>query len=252
LFFIENENPNLLSVTSKLFQRFSLAVSIVMSRAFTLSDEGTALIPYGDMCNHSNIPHGVFTYDNEKKVFQIKCVKECKSGEEFFISYGDKSNTELLVEYGFILKENFFDSIEISINPTIINLIEQEQVVGLWKEKEIFMEMKGIRRSYKLEQYDLPFDFLLSLRIYHMSKLEFENFKQNFQLEPISLDNENKVLATATLILEDLLRNYTQSMEEDEILLKKTNWAKVQMILKTIIAEKQIIHELLKDITPIC
>lgn len=58
-----------------------------------------ALIPFWDMANHTN-GHITTSYNLELKRVESLALKDYKKGEQVFIYYGDRSNTDLLVHNG--------------------------------------------------------------------------------------------------------------------------------------------------------
>lgn len=99
-------------------------------------------------------PKGLFGYDPKCKVFRVVCIEECKQDEEvhiqihttvqmilqqFTICYGDKSNADLVVEYGFVLKDNSYDNVQLSLPPSLNHSLD-------FKEREALLYQKGITR----------------------------------------------------------------------------------------------------------
>ena len=77
------------------------AHACVTSRANYLLDVGYAMTPVLDMFNHdSSSQTSASIIDNE---LFLSVEKEFEMGEEVFISYGDLSNLETLVNYGFVV-----------------------------------------------------------------------------------------------------------------------------------------------------
>lgn len=70
-------------------------------------DDCMALVPFADFFNHAD--KGCIVEFNHKG-FTIYADKTYEKGEELYISYGSHSNDFLLVEYGFTLKENVYNS----------------------------------------------------------------------------------------------------------------------------------------------
>jgi hypothetical protein len=88
-------------------QNLYLAVS---SRNFGWSFAGyhdMLIVPYIDMCNHSSNPNTRWYYDEQKNCFCLIATKTIQQGCEIFDTYGaSKSNTQLLLAYGFCLDDN--------------------------------------------------------------------------------------------------------------------------------------------------
>jgi hypothetical protein len=65
------------------------------------------------MFNHNPGQQSVgFGYDAaDPDVFVMRALKPVKAGSELFSSFGQLSNSQLVVSYGFVLKDNPFDSV---------------------------------------------------------------------------------------------------------------------------------------------
>lgn len=87
-----------------------------------LSDEPTmALCPYIDMFNHSSIAtvKAILRPDGPVPKYCLITENNFETYEEIFISYGAHDNKKLLCQYGFILPENQFDTIEFDLKEII-------------------------------------------------------------------------------------------------------------------------------------
>lgn len=74
-----------------------------------------ALAPFLDLLNHSDEAVTIATLSENSEFYELYTKKPYKRYEQAFISYGDLNNTKLLVEYGFIIKQNRHDFFEISL-----------------------------------------------------------------------------------------------------------------------------------------
>eukprot|EP00746_Dinoflagellata_sp_MGD_P005745 gnl/MRDRNA2_/MRDRNA2_111127_c0_seq1.p1 gnl/MRDRNA2_/MRDRNA2_111127_c0~~gnl/MRDRNA2_/MRDRNA2_111127_c0_seq1.p1 ORF type:complete len:538 (-),score=83.00 gnl/MRDRNA2_/MRDRNA2_111127_c0_seq1:118-1596(-) len=63
-------------------------------------DVAVVLAPFADMLNHNRRPNAAWRYTTADG-FVIETSKSVAKGEEILLSYGDKSNEALLLEYGF-------------------------------------------------------------------------------------------------------------------------------------------------------
>lgn len=77
-----------------------------------------ALVPWADMLNHSSEVETFLDYDKSSLGIVFTTDRPYQLGEQVFISYGKKSNGELLLSYGFVPKEgtNPYDSVELSLS----------------------------------------------------------------------------------------------------------------------------------------
>ncbi|KAJ8445650.1 hypothetical protein Cgig2_009051 [Carnegiea gigantea] len=81
-------------------------------------DDKIALVPWADMLNHSCEVETYLDYDRSSKGIVFTTDRQYQPGEQVFISYGKKSNGELLLSYGFVPKEgtNPSNSAELSLS----------------------------------------------------------------------------------------------------------------------------------------
>ena len=68
-----------------------------------------AMMPMLDAFNHASRAATQCSYDGERNAFVMKATAALQRGEQAFISYGDKSNDELLQLFGFVEEGNPFD-----------------------------------------------------------------------------------------------------------------------------------------------
>lgn len=65
------------------------------------------MVPLADMFNYNYFFNAMWTYDVTSKAFQIRALRDIEIGEEIYLSYGDKSNSDYLQNYGVIDLNNF-------------------------------------------------------------------------------------------------------------------------------------------------
>ncbi|KAK7393766.1 hypothetical protein VNO78_22330 [Psophocarpus tetragonolobus] len=101
-------------------ESFKWSFGILFSRLVRLPsmDGHVALVPWADMLNHSCDVETFLDYDKTSKGIVFTTDRPYQPGEQVFISYGTKSNGELLLSYGFVPKEgaNPTDSVELSLS----------------------------------------------------------------------------------------------------------------------------------------
>ncbi|KAL3573051.1 hypothetical protein D5086_026955 [Populus alba] len=101
-------------------ETFKWSFGILFSRLVRLPsmDGRVALVPWADMLNHSCEVETFLDYDKSSKGVVFTTDRPYQPGEQVFISYGRKSNGELLLSYGFVPREgtNPSDSVELSLS----------------------------------------------------------------------------------------------------------------------------------------
>ncbi|HEY4218693.1 MAG TPA: SET domain-containing histone-lysine N-methyltransferase [Gemmatimonadaceae bacterium] len=82
---------------------------IVTSRVFGLPADGgshDSLVPMADIPNHRRPADAAWSYDRSTGAFEVTACRAFAPGEPVHISYGAKSNSRLLLHYGFCLADN--------------------------------------------------------------------------------------------------------------------------------------------------
>eukprot|EP01119_Soliformovum_irregulare_P006932 TRINITY_DN19342_c0_g1_i1.p1 TRINITY_DN19342_c0_g1~~TRINITY_DN19342_c0_g1_i1.p1 ORF type:complete len:453 (-),score=115.86 TRINITY_DN19342_c0_g1_i1:84-1442(-) len=107
--------------------QYKWAVSIVRSRNLSIRDDiwdaesvkQPALIPYLDMFRHvpltDDMSLEVYTWNVEAEQMEVKTNASIKSGQEIFISLGEKANSELLDFHGYIIEDNANDCVHLEV-----------------------------------------------------------------------------------------------------------------------------------------
>lgn len=93
---------------------FAKAVNWVRSRGFTVHGE-PYLIPCADMFNHDPARQGVAFGEDavDSEIFVMRTVRPIAKGDEVFSSFGRISNAQLVNSYGFVLKGNPYDAVQL-------------------------------------------------------------------------------------------------------------------------------------------
>ncbi len=66
-----------------------------------------AMIPLADMLNHHRLANKlIWGYQDAMDSFALTASASYSAGDQLYLSYGSKSNTALLVDYGFVLDDN--------------------------------------------------------------------------------------------------------------------------------------------------
>ncbi|KAL3821618.1 hypothetical protein ACJIZ3_007523 [Penstemon smallii] len=124
-------------------ETFKWSFGILFSRLVRLPSMGgrVALVPWADMLNHSCDVETFLDYDKSSQGVVFTTDRAYQPGEQVFISYGRKSNGELLLSYGFVPREgtNPRDSVELSVS-----LIKSD---SCYKEKLEALKKHGLSAS---------------------------------------------------------------------------------------------------------
>lgn len=115
---------NIKKITWTSFTAYLWASCIFTSRAFpymlfdkNIKDLNTAfLIPVVDLLNHENERKVRWTVENNNFVFNtLDSDENIKAGMELFNNYGEKSNLDLLLGYGFVVNNNRYESATLTL-----------------------------------------------------------------------------------------------------------------------------------------
>lgn len=159
-------------------------ISIVRSRSLNFlphkpkqftKDTVTIVSPVVDLLNHSFNPNcqieGFYNSFENDSFVEVKAINDIKKGEELTLNYGDLSNYEYLMKYGFLNENNPFDVYPVSLDfgdsleytsqvfelkHKIFSLIPDFQLdkIKVYKDK-IDANMLGILRAYFLTEEDI-------------------------------------------------------------------------------------------------
>ena len=110
---------------------FDDMLAAVTSRAFAGQEDEIMMIPILDLCNHSrgkneekNLEYKIL----DDGSVEVRAVVKIKPNENFRLTYGAKSNQQLLLNYGFAMKDNVEpdgssnDFLEFCCNGTTVEL----------------------------------------------------------------------------------------------------------------------------------
>lgn len=134
---IFSKHPDLFPEEIFNIETFNWSFGILFSRLVRLPsmDGRVALVPWADMLNHNCEVETFLDYDKSSQGIVFTTDRAYLPGEQVFISYGRKSNGELLLSYGFVPKEgtNPTDSVELSLSLKKSDKCYKEKVEALKK-----------------------------------------------------------------------------------------------------------------------
>lgn len=242
------------------FADWQWAFSILFSRAIRLgstsqSVEVLGLVPYVDFINHSPFSSSYVSLDSKddtflSNLFSAKTDDEVvvfadrsyKKFEQIFISYGPKSNSDLLLLYGFALDRNPFNSVAVRLGASADD--------PLYKQKIDFANAAG-RAADGTESFPLYADrfadeMLQFLRMICLTKADLAAANVNsidaFDFSTIiSSENERAVLETIRDACGDALRRYDTNTGPGPDVPKAFLTRKQRMAARLVATEKSIL-----------
>ena len=214
------------------------AFTMLFSRAIRLrslaAGESIALVPYADLINHSPFS-GAFVDAREEGDWIFKTGKEevvlyadrgFRKMEQVYISYGQKSNADLLLLYGFALERNPFNSVDVTVS--ISEEGDSSANDGGSDDALFEQKLEFLRRSGRETMVDFPcyadrypMEMLEYLRLMQMTVEDagsspVDSFDYS---RAISSANEAAVLNSVIDAIEGQLEKYPTTEDEDVALI---------------------------------
>ncbi|XP_069688824.1 actin-histidine N-methyltransferase [Periplaneta americana] len=209
------------------YEQYCWAVSTVMTRQnFVPSSDGSsmlnALIPMWDMCNHIN---GKLSTDFSAERDRSECLacRDYQSGEQIFIFYGPRTNSELFVHNGFVYPDNEHDGLRLKLGVSRDDPLQPERAQLL---NRLGIPANG---DFMLKRGPDPVDgrLLAFLRVFNMGPEHLKHWLSSDHSSDLvypdcALETEVeskmwKFLLTRIYLLQ---RSYTTMLEEDYELLR--------------------------------
>ena len=117
-----------------------------MSRQYGLTIDGVekqCVIPYADMFNHQCQPDNInaeWMYNETEDRFVIVASENIEIGKQINISYGEKTNQELFLNYGFVPDEN--------INDVVLLTLKLDRDLPMYSEKYTMLSSDWHAQSF--------------------------------------------------------------------------------------------------------
>lgn len=219
---------------------------MLFSRAIRLQSmkqgETLALVPYADLINHSPYSQayldarekGDWLFKSGTEEVVLYADRNYRKMEQIYISYGQKSNAELLLLYGFALERNPFNSVDVTVSikslltnantDTQDNNSDSGGVDPLAEEKMDFL--RNVKRDTTVEfpcyadRY--PTEMLEYLRLMMMTPEDTRGrpLKDFDYTRTISAANEASVLFSVVDAIKRQLSLYPTTEEQDAEIIK--------------------------------
>lgn len=206
------EYPQIFTKEQYTFEAFQWALSTVWSRSFVFNIEGQlvpVIVPFADCFEHGNVDSN-FSLEEAEKVFRITLAKSVKAGERVHISLGTKPNSQLLMNYGFVLRDNLYDTVLINM------FLNEDDPFYEAKSKILSVNDQPPSQLYYLRYDAIPQDLLRALRVQLLKPSELDHYGKIFEGKRVSLENELDVLRQLVAACDTLLKQYPQTAVEDQ------------------------------------
>jgi hypothetical protein len=225
------------------YETWIWAFTMLFSRAIRLRSlkqgETLAMVPYADLINHSPFSQayidaresGDWLFKSGEEEVILYADRRYRKMEQIYISYGPKSNAELLLLYGFAVERNPFNSVDVtvSIAPRTASFVQELNdesipVDPLAEEKAAFIESVGRQNTVDFPCYAdrYPVEMLEYLRLMQMTPDDtrgkpLEDFDYSRTISPA---NEAAVLYSIIQAIKRQISKYPNTEEDDAALIK--------------------------------
>jgi len=215
------------------------AFTMLFSRAIRLRNlvegEALAMVPYADLINHSAFSgayvdarqSGSWLFKDGDEEIILYAERSYRKMEQVYISYGPKSNADLLLLYGFALERNPFNSVDVTVSIARragSNAAAAEAADTLSEEKRAYLEQSGRDQTVDFPCYAdrYPIEMLQYLRLMQMTPDDTRGRPlSDFDYSrTISAANEAAVLTSIIDAVRSQLAKYPSTEEEDAILIQ--------------------------------
>ena len=129
---------------------------LVCSRVFgynKYNEEELGLVPYADLLNHSDKPNTKWYFDDDLDAFVVVATKDIKKNSEIYDSYGAKTNFELMLYYGFSIKNNPYSTLNFMIDDVLVEADHDSKLKELYSygvsERTIKNKLKSILKDHE-------------------------------------------------------------------------------------------------------
>ena len=175
------------------FEKFCKARLIISSRIFgiTINNNKTdALVPFADLLNHRRPRQTQWFFDDEKDAFIVQAIEDIWIGQEIFDSYGKKTNSRFLLNYGFSLENN--------------DMGEYPLTIFFNSEYPLF----SIKKKLFKNEYDFIKTFNLNNKFQESQILELISYLRFLLYDGNINDLVNKIVSTKSMLNEETAINY--------------------------------------------
>jgi len=223
------------------YENWVWAFTMLFSRAIRLRNlqvgERLAMVPYADLINHSAFSQafidaresGDWLFKSGEEEIILYADRGYRQMEQVYISYGQKSNAELLLLYGFALERNPYNSVDVtvSISPRTAEVAAANEGVEedpLAQEKIDFLSAVGREQTVDFPCYAdrYPIEMLEYLRLMMMTPEDtrgkaLEEFDFSRTISPA---NEAAVLQSVVEAVKYQINLFPQTEEDDAAIIK--------------------------------
>eukprot|EP00741_Cyanophora_paradoxa_P011260 tig00020554_g10878.t1 len=192
---------------------FKWAFSMILSRAVFMPSTGkVAMVPLADLANHTDTCTSFIDFDKQAKAVRVYADIGYEEGEQVFACYGQKSNAELLLGYGFAIEDNEHDCMDITV--------QLDESDSAYAAKAAVLEKAGMKpvMTFPLADGKFAQEMFAFLRLAALRNDEearrlgpgiFEDVSR-----PVSNANERTMCRSFVSLVDSLLAAYPNPLQE--------------------------------------
>lgn len=234
--------PHIFNETIYTYENWIWSFTMLFSRAIRLRNiqdgEILAMVPYADLINHSPYSQsyidaqqtGDWLFKTGTEEVVLYADRGYRRMEQIYISYGPKSNAELLLLYGFAVERNPYNSVDVTVSiQGNSNKINKDGSISLSDdpladEKIAFLKSVGREQTVDFPCYAdrYPIEMLEYLRLMQMT-IDDTGGKALNEFDytrAISPGNEAAVLYSIIQAIQNQLMKYPNNEEDDAAIIK--------------------------------
>ena len=219
-----------------------LALSLVLSRVVRLeSDQGVyvgqGLCPGLDFFNHSCSSQSFIRYDTRNDSVYVSSDRFYKKGDQVYISYGEKTNGELFLSYGFCPEDNIHDS-------CLFCMHAPPHVLPMLKERNIPTEIVFPLRLHGLPEGIIRYSALLSVdKSTGDIAAACDLYKSFFTDAEVPHDDKKRALRWIMKSVKERSRGYAVSMNQAKQMSQAPRGSLRDMLMMLLLQEHRIMNK---------
>ncbi|KAG7593023.1 SET domain [Arabidopsis thaliana x Arabidopsis arenosa] len=256
-------------------------MSAVSTRAFRLhgnkklrggsSDDVPMMLPLIDMCNHSFKPNVKIIQEQNgaesNTLVKVVAETEVKENDPLLLNYGCLSNDFFLLDYGFVIESNPYDTIELKYDEQLMDAASMAAGVSSptfsspapWQNQLLSqLNLAGEMPNLKVTiggpepvegRLLAAIRILLCGEMVEVEKHDLDTLKSLSAIAPLGIANEIAVFRTVIALCVIALSHFPTKIMEDEAIIKQGVSATAELSIKYRIQKKSVIIDVMKDLT---
>ena len=165
----------------------------------------TCLPPVALLCNHTLWPHVVRYSRLRGGALHLPVARRVRAGEEVFVSYGAKSNAELLLFYGFAVENNPYDDVPMSLE------LPAGEVAEVTAARSAALARAGLTLTpHAVRAGPLPLPLVGALRVLTADPAALGTFTADPRIAPVSSEGEAAAAAALCGALAAMLEQFEE------------------------------------------